>query len=96
MPSARIARPPIADRPVIAFPGLYIGLPGGMDGYAVAAALRGTPDLAGVALIALSGYGQEEDQRRALQAGFDRHLTKPVDPRDLTHLLESLPRRSGG
>ena len=70
-----------------------IGLPGGMDGYAVAQALRADPEQAVAALFALSGYGQEEDQRRARQAGFDRHLTKPVDPVVLTRLLETLPPR---
>jgi CheY-like chemotaxis protein len=63
-----------------------------MDGYGVARALRaevGQP----AALIALSGYGQEEDQRRAREAGFDLHLTKPVDPLVLTELLETLPER---
>jgi PAS domain S-box-containing protein len=73
-----------------------IGLPGGMDGYAVADALRRDPEAAGMALIALSGYGQEEDKRRARQAGFDRHLTKPVDPQTLAQLLGGLPRRPGG
>jgi PAS domain S-box-containing protein len=67
-----------------------IGLPGGMDGYAVAAAVRRDPELATLPLIALSGYGQEEDQRRARQAGFDRHLTKPVDPRLLEQLLGNI------
>jgi PAS domain S-box-containing protein len=67
-----------------------IGLPGGMDGYDVARALRKDIQLAAVQLIALSGYGQEEDQRRARQAGFDRHLTKPVDPVALLALLASL------
>ncbi|MCE9604770.1 MAG: response regulator [Planctomycetia bacterium] len=55
-----------------------IGLPG-MDGYAVASALRASPDNAHLRLIALSGYGREEDRRRALQAGFDDHMTKPAD-----------------
>ncbi len=64
-----------------------IGLPGGMDGYAVARALRADPDVGGAVLIAISGYGQEEDQRRARRAGFDRHLTKPVDPVMLLDLL---------
>jgi len=67
-----------------------IGLPGGMDGYDVARALRKDLQLAAVQVIALSGYGQEDDQRRARQAGFDRHLTKPVDPVALLALLASL------
>jgi CheY-like chemotaxis protein len=68
-----------------------IGLPGGMDGYAVARALRAAADMPPATLIALSGYGQDEDQRRALEAGFDRHLTKPVDPAALIQLVDLLP-----
>ncbi|MES1211853.1 MAG: ATP-binding protein, partial [Acidobacteriota bacterium] len=56
-----------------------IGLPNGLDGYGVARALRGDPEMDGAFLIALTGYGQEEDQRLARQAGFDVHLTKPAD-----------------
>jgi CheY-like chemotaxis protein len=63
-----------------------IGLPG-MDGYGVAAELRRDPATAAASLIAISGYGQEEDHRRARQAGFDHHLTKPVDPAVLRPLL---------
>src|SRR5262245_57698699 len=65
-----------------------IGLPG-MDGYAVARALRDEPALAGARLIAITGYGQQEDQRRAREAGFDLHLTKPVDFEELRRLLET-------
>ncbi len=71
-----------------------IGLPGGMDGYALARALRGREDTAGIHLIAISGYGQEEDQRQARESGFDRHLTKPVDPTIILRLLEELPAAS--
>ena len=71
-----------------------IGLPGGMDGYALARALRGRQDTAGIHLIAISGYGQEEDQRQARESGFDRHLIKPVDPAALLKLLEELPAAS--
>ena len=56
-----------------------IGLPG-MDGFAVAGALRDDPATAAARLIAVTGYGQEDDRRRALAAGFDEHLVKPVDP----------------
>jgi PAS domain S-box-containing protein len=63
-----------------------LGLPG-MDGYQVAAALRRDPLTASARLIALTGYGQEEDRRRTREAGFDVHLTKPVDPAALQHLL---------
>ncbi|HEX7183060.1 MAG TPA: ATP-binding protein [Thermoanaerobaculia bacterium] len=72
-----------------------IGLPGGMDGYALARLLRRADETAGIYLIALSGYGQEEDRRQARQAGFDQHLTKPVDPLTLAKLLETLPLPSG-
>jgi PAS domain S-box-containing protein len=57
---------------------LDIGLPG-MDGYAVARHVRQTPALASLPIIAVSGYGQEEDQQRARAAGFNDHLVKPVD-----------------
>lgn len=57
---------------------LDIGLPG-MDGYQVAARLREIPDFERTHLVALTGYGQEEDRRRSLNAGFDRHLIKPID-----------------
>jgi signal transduction histidine kinase/ActR/RegA family two-component response regulator len=67
-----------------------IGLPG-MDGYAVAVALRQDPATASVRLLALSGYGQEEDQRRSRHAGFDCHLTKPVDFAKLEGLLGATP-----
>jgi PAS domain S-box-containing protein len=64
-----------------------IGLPGDMDGYAVAAALRSDPTMRGAYLVAVTGYGQEEDRRKALAAGFDRHLTKPVGLATLREVL---------
>jgi CheY-like chemotaxis protein len=64
-----------------------IGLPGAMDGYAAARAFRADPELRPVFLIALTGYGQEEDRRKALEAGFDAHLTKPADLDALRRLL---------
>jgi CheY-like chemotaxis protein len=64
-----------------------IGLPGGLDGYGVARELRADSALQSVQLIALTGYGQAEDQRRAYAEGFDLHLTKPVDPVRLKDLL---------
>jgi signal transduction histidine kinase len=63
-----------------------IGLPG-LDGYGVARALRADPRTARACLIAITGYGQEEDRCRARQAGFDYHLTKPVAPETLQKLL---------
>jgi signal transduction histidine kinase len=63
-----------------------IGLPG-MSGYEVVAALRRHPATATARLIALTGYGQEEDRRRSREAGFDQHLVKPVDPATLREVL---------
>jgi CheY-like chemotaxis protein len=63
-------------RPDVAL--LDIGLPV-MDGYELAARLRELPDLDGMKLIALTGYGQESDRQRSREAGFDHHLVKPVD-----------------
>ena len=68
---------------------LDIGLPG-MDGYEVARRLRERP-AAQPLLVALSGYGQAEDQRRSREAGFDHHLVKPAEPEALTALFASLP-----
>jgi PAS domain S-box-containing protein len=67
-----------------------LGLPE-LNGYEVAAALRADPTTATARLIALSGYGREEDQLRCRQAGFDLHLTKPVDFAELERLLEPEP-----
>lgn len=64
-----------------------IGLPGLLDGYAVARAVRGDPDLAGVYLVALSGYGQDRDRQRAKDSGFDSHLLKPLDFSELAKVL---------
>jgi signal transduction histidine kinase/ActR/RegA family two-component response regulator len=69
-----------------------IGLPDGMSGYDVAAAVRRDSTLGGVYLVALSGYGQEEDRRRSQEAGFDNHLTKPVSIDVLEKLIGTLPR----
>ena len=69
-----------------------IGLPGGLDGYAVARELRARSDGSTPYLVALTGYGQDEDQRLAAAAGFDRHLVKPVDHDVLEKLLSRLPR----
>jgi CheY-like chemotaxis protein len=66
-----------------------LGLPG-MDGYAVAGALRRHPATASSRLIAVSGYGQEDNVRRSAEAGFDAHLTKPVELESLQHVLHSI------
>jgi len=63
-------------RPHIAI--LDIGMPGA-TGYEVASRIRKAPWGQGMLLIAATGWGQEEDRRRAIAAGFDRHLTKPMD-----------------
>jgi signal transduction histidine kinase/ActR/RegA family two-component response regulator len=65
---------------------LDIGLPG-MDGNEVARRLRGTPGFEAVTLLAVTGWGHEEDRRRSLEAGFDHHLVKPVDPEAILDLL---------
>ncbi|SHH00985.1 response regulator [Massilia sp. CF038] len=65
-----------------------IGLPG-IDGYEVARRLRADASTRAIKLIALTGYGLAEDQRRVLDAGFDMHLVKPVD---INHLLEAITR----
>ncbi len=70
-----------------------IGLPDGMNGFAVAQAMRNDARLQSAYLVALSGYGQREDQRRAREAGFDLHLTKPVDPALLDQVLATLSAR---
>ncbi len=57
---------------------LDIGLPG-MDGYEVASLLRREPSCHDTVLIAISGYGQDEDRRHSQQAGFDHHFVKPID-----------------
>ncbi len=78
----------VADCPDIVF--LDIAMPG-MDGYEVARHLRELPALRGTRLVALTGYGHEEDRRKAIEAGFHHHLTKPTSIDQLTQLLHSLP-----
>jgi PAS domain S-box-containing protein len=62
-----------------------------VDGYELAQLLRKEPGLEGVMLVALTGYGQDSDKHRAVQAGFDYHLVKPVTLETLEHLLRWLP-----
>jgi signal transduction histidine kinase len=73
--------------PDIAF--IDIGLPD-LDGYEVARRLRAAPGGRRMGLIAITGYGQAEDQRRAYEAGFDAHLTKPVAPERLRQVMAGL------
>jgi CheY-like chemotaxis protein len=71
---------------------LDIGLPG-LNGYEVARRLRDDPTTAGALVIAVSGYGLDSDRERSREAGFDHHLTKPVDYEELRGLLAG--RRGG-
>ena len=67
---------------------LDIGLPD-TDGYALARQLRSMPELRGAVLVALTGYGQQEDRRQAEAAGFDHHLVKPADLGQVAEILAS-------
>lgn len=69
-----------------AFVLLDIGMPD-IDGHDVARRVRREPWSADMTLIALTGFGQEEDKLRATEAGFDFHLTKPIDPKDVDAIL---------
>jgi len=64
---------------------LDIGLPG-MDGFAVATQLR-KEKIGGRMLVALTGYGEQQDRKRTQEVGFDHHLVKPIDPDTLQKLL---------
>lgn len=68
---------------------LDIGLPD-IDGYQLAARIRAAPWGGRIVLIAITGWGQEQDRRRAIEAGCDYHLTKPIDPESVDSLLRSL------
>jgi CheY-like chemotaxis protein len=63
-----------------------IGMPG-MDGYEVARRLRAAPQTRSMVLVALTGYGQQHDRARAMAAGFNYHMTKPIDVDQLQPLL---------
>jgi PAS domain S-box-containing protein len=79
-----------AFRPAVVL--MDLGMPG-MDGYEVARQVRREAEFRDVTLIALTGWGQEEDRRRTLEAGFDHHLVKPVDLDALRGLLDALASR---
>jgi len=68
---------------------LDIGLPG-INGFEVARTLRAAPETQHCVLIAVSGYGQPEDQRRSRDTGFNHHLVKPIDPLALRQVLNSI------
>ena len=71
---------------------LDIGLPG-MDGYEVAQKMRELPGLRDIRLVAVTGYGRSDDRLRARDAGFDDHLTKPVEYAVLERTLAGLRAR---
>src|SRR5690606_2649898 len=70
---------------------LDIGLPG-MDGNELARRLRLQPESSRATLVAVTGYGQEQDKKHALEAGFDHHFSKPVDTEKLAALLSAINR----
>ena len=66
----------------------------GMDGYETCRRIRQESFGQGVLIVALTGWGQERDKQRAIEAGFDAHFTKPVDPQKLERLwARSVPAR---
>ena len=77
-------------RPDIAL--VDVGLPG-LDGYELARQVRAREAAQRVRLVALTGYGLPDDQRRAREAGFDAHLVKPVDPERLARVIAAAPPR---
>ena len=81
----------LSQPPDVAF--IDIGLPR-MDGYEVARTIRRSEQAADVFLVALTGYGRPEDRARALAAGFDVHLVKPLEIQRVTELMERRPRRN--
>jgi len=66
-----------------------IGMPE-MNGYQLAQALRELPEYKTVPLVAVTGYAMFDDQQKSKNAGFDAHMTKPIDPRALLDLIEEL------
>jgi PAS domain S-box-containing protein len=71
---------------------LDIGMPG-LNGYEVARALRATPGMQETVLVALTGWGTDDDRSRASAAGFDHHLTKPTSAADIVKVLETARHR---
>ena len=71
-----------------------IGLPG-LSGHEIASRIRGELGMTSTYIVALSGYGSEEDRRRSLHAGFDSHFVKPLDPTALPEILAACARRQG-
>jgi CheY-like chemotaxis protein len=71
-----------------------IGLDGEMDGYSIARAIRGDASYGTPYLVALTGYGQASDREKAIDAGFQQHLTKPADAVTIKRVLTEMPDRS--
>jgi signal transduction histidine kinase/ActR/RegA family two-component response regulator len=76
-----------SQRPDVAL--IDIGLPG-LDGYELARRFRADPNARRVLLVALTGYGSQDDRERSRQAGFDHHMVKPVSPETLRELLRGM------
>jgi CheY-like chemotaxis protein len=70
-----------------------IELRGSLDGRDVARGIRALPRGGEILLLALTGFGRPDDRRRSLDAGFDTHVTKPVDPVDLAAIIATAPTR---
>ena len=70
---------------------LDLGLPG-VNGFEVARRLRADEQLSGVRIVAITGYGQENDKRRTTEVGIDRHLVKPVDIETIVEAINSFGR----
>jgi CheY-like chemotaxis protein len=66
-----------------------IGMPG-MNGYDLARTLRGLPGYEHVPMVAVTGFSMFDDRRRSMEAGFNAHLTKPIEPQVLLDLIEHL------
>jgi CheY-like chemotaxis protein len=66
-----------------------IGMPG-MNGYELARALREVPEYSATPMVAVTGYAMYDDRDRAMEAGFDTHLSKPIDPVDLTQAISGM------
>jgi CheY-like chemotaxis protein len=73
---------------------LDVGMPD-LDGIQVTTELRRHPQLAGTRIVALTGWGQAEDRRRTADAGFDDHLTKPTEPKQIQRILSEVAQQMG-
>ena len=71
-----------------------IGMPG-MNGYELATALRSLPDYGNVPMIAVTGFSAFDDRTRAIQSGFNAHMTKPINPMSLLELIQQLRKDEG-